>query len=104
MILENWDEEAKQIVRNFTSVERDRLDAIIAMDFMVRSMNDESAYFTWIYVVPDCANEYDYIGLAENDKETGTNELFDEAVELFKKLWRRYANEKGGLYIGDKVY
>ena len=104
MILENWDEEAKQIVRNFTSVERDRLDAIIAMDTMVRNMNDESAYFTWIYVVPDCANEYDYIGLAENNTETDTNELFDEAVELFKKLWRRYADEKGGLYMGNKVY
>ena len=104
MILENWDEEAKQIVRNFRSVERDRLDAIIAMDTMVRNMNDESAYFTWIYVVPDCANEYDYIGLAENNTETDTNELFDEAVELFKKLWRRYADEKGGLYMGNKVY
>lgn len=104
MILENWDEEAKQIIRKFTSVERDRLDAIIAMDIMVRNMNDESAYFTWIHVVPDCANEYDYIGLAENDTETDMNESFDEAVELFKKLWRRYADEKGGLYIGDKVY
>ena len=83
---------------------KDRLNAIIAMDFMVRSMNDESAYFTWIYVVPDCSNEYDYIDFAANDEGTDTNQLFAEAVELFKKLWRRYADEKGGLYIGDKVY
>lgn len=104
MFLEKWDEEAKRIVGNFTPIEKDRLNAIIAMDFMVRSMNDESAYFTWIYVVPDCSTEYDYIDFAANDEGTDTNQLFDEAVELFKKLWRRYADEKGGLYIGDKVY
>lgn len=37
------------IVKNFSRKEMERLNAIIAMDIMVRNMNNESAYFTWIY-------------------------------------------------------
>lgn len=51
-----------------------------------KNMNDESAYFTWIYLVPDCADEDDFIDFARNDEGTEENKLFDEAVELFKKL------------------
>ena len=32
------------------------------------------------------------------------NKLFDEAVDLFKKLWNEYANDDHGLYIGGKAY
>lgn len=46
MILVNWEEDAKVIVKNFSRKEMDRLNAIIAMDIMVRNMNNESAYFT----------------------------------------------------------
>lgn len=46
MILENWGEEAKQTVDNFSQKEKERLNAIIAMNIMVCNMNDESAYFT----------------------------------------------------------
>ena len=49
MILVNWEEDAKMIVKNFSRKEMERLNAIIAMDIMVRNMNNESAYFTWIY-------------------------------------------------------
>lgn len=104
MICEAWEEDAKQIIRNFTFEENDRLSAIVAMNTMVLNMNDEDAYYEWIHVVPDCASEYDFIDLAENDEGTDTNESFDEAVVLFKKLWGKYADEKGGLYIGGKVY
>jgi hypothetical protein len=104
MILENWSEEAKQTVDNFSPKEKERLNAIIAMNIMVCNMNNESAYFTWIYLVPDCADEDDFIDFARNDEETEKNKLFDEAVELFKKLWKNYAAEKNGLYIGGKLY
>lgn len=104
MILENWSEEAKQTVDNFSQKEKERLDAIIAMHIMVCNMNDESAYFTWIYLVPDCADEDDFIDFARNDEGMEENKLFDEAVELFKKLWRNYADEKAGLYIAGKTY
>ena len=104
MILVNWEEDAKVIVKNFSRKEMERLNAIIAMDIMVRNMNNESAYFTWIYLIPDCADEYDFIDFARNDEGTEENKLFDEAVELFKELWRNYAAERKGLYIAGKTY
>ena len=104
MILEKWDEEAKEIIKGFSRKERERLDAIIAMHIMICSINDERAYMAWIYVVPDAATEWDFIDFAQNDEGTTKNALFDEAVELFKKLWKNYAAEENGLYIGGQLY
>ena len=105
MIIERWDNEAKEVVRNFSSNEKDRLDAIIAMHIMACNMNDESAYMTWIELaVPDCPSEWDFIDFAQNDEGTIENKSFDEAVDLFKKLWNNYGAEKKGLYIGGKTY
>lgn len=70
MILEKWDDEAKEVVRKFSSNEKDRLDAIIAMHIMVCNMNDESAYMAWIELaVPDCPSEWDFIDLHRMMKE-----------------------------------
>ena len=104
MFTGKWDDEAKEIVAKMSRKEEDRLNAIIAMNVMVCNMNDESSYMSWIYLVPDCASEYDFIDFAVNDEGTEENHLFDEAVELFKKLWERYATEDKGLYIGGKTY
>lgn len=104
MILEKWDEEAKEIVKGFSNKEMERLDAIIAMHIMVCNINDEGAYMTWIHVVPDEATEWDFIAFAKNDEGTTENALFNEAIKLFKKLWKNYATEKNGLYIGGKLY
>lgn len=104
MILENWSEETKQIVNNFSPKEKERLNSIIAMNIMVCNMNDESAYSSWIYLVPDCASEDNFIDFAQNDEGTEENKLFDEAVKLFKKLWKKYAAENNGLYIAGKTY
>ena len=81
MILEKWDEEAKEIVKGFSNKEMERLDAIIAMHIMVCNINDEGAYMTWIYVVPDCPTEWDFIDFAKNDEGTTENALFNEAAE-----------------------
>ena len=56
------------------------------------------------YLIPDCANEYDFIDFAKNEEGTEKNEMFDEAVALFKKLWGQYASKEDGLYIGNKTY
>lgn len=104
MILEKWDEKAKEIVKGFSHKEMERLNAIIAMHTMVCSINDERAYTTWTYVMPDEATIWDFIVFAMNDEGTTKSALFDEAVELFKKLWKNYAAEKNGLYIGGKLY
>lgn len=102
MILEKWDEEAKEIIKRFSYEERQRFNAIIAMHIMVGGINDERA--SWIYVVPAKATEWDFINFAKNDEGTTENALFNEAVELFKKLWNNYAAEKNALYIGGKLY
>ena len=99
-----WDNEAKEMVAKMSRIEKDRLDAIIAMNTLIMDMNDEGAYMSWIYLVPDCANEWDFIDFVVNDEGTESNHLFDEAVVLFKKLFARYAMEDKGLYIGGKCY
>lgn len=104
MILENWDEEAKEIVKGFSTEEMERLNAIIAMNIMIRNIDYEGAYMTWIYVVPNAATEWDFIDLAKNDEGTTENALFNEAVALFKELWKNYAAEKNGLDIAGKLY
>lgn len=105
MVLEHWDNEAKEVALNFSEKEMDRLNAIIAMHILVYNMNDKDAYITWIELaVPDCPSEWDFIDLAQNDEGTEENKLFDEAVDLFKKLWNEYANDDHGLYIGGKAY
>lgn len=98
MILENWDQEAKEVIRNMSNVEKDRLNTIVSMHIMVCNMNDESAYMEWIYLVPDEASEWDFIDFAQDE------ESFNEAANLFKKLWKDYAEDKGGLFIGNKTY
>ena len=104
MYTEKWEIEAKRTVSNMSQKEKDRLSAIIAMHVMVCDMNDENAYMEWIYIVPDEPNEWDFIDFALNDDGTEENELFDEAVRLFKKLWNEYASKDRGLYIGGKIY
>lgn len=94
------DEEAKKIISKMTDQEKERLHAIISMNTLVCGMNDESAYMTWIYLVPDCADIYDFIDIAEGEE----NDLFDDAIVLFKKLWKNYAAKENGLYIGGKCY
>lgn len=103
MFTSKWSKEAKEEVLQMSQKEKERLHAIIAMNTLVISMHDE-ADLRWICIVPDCADEYDFIDFAVNDDETEENHLFDEAVELFKELWAKYAAEDKGLYIGGKCY
>lgn len=81
--------------------ERQRLDAILAMHTLVCYMNDEDAYMSWIYLVPDGAGLTDFLDFSYSD-EKGENEDFDAAVRLFKALWNQYLD--GGLYIAEKTY
>lgn len=105
MIIEKWDNEAKEVVRNFSKKEKDRLNAIIAMHILVCNMNDEDAYLRWATVaVPDCPSEWDFISFAQNDEGTEENKSFNYAVGKFKNLWEMYAKEDHGLYIGGKAY
>ena len=73
-----------------------RLDLIRGMNALIISMNNEEAYARWIYLVPDEATDEDLQEIAEDD------ELFDDAITLFCKLFNCYI--KDGLFILNKLY
>lgn len=58
------------------------------MNELVKSMNDESAYYDyWIEVVPDEADEEDLMQIAENE------ELFLMTTTLFAKLVKHFGDD-----------
>lgn len=100
MVLEHWGNEEKAAVKALNKKQEDRLNAIIAMNILICDMCDERAWSVWItYAVPDGASAWDFIDFAKNE-----NGEFDEAVRLFKQLWKGYAAEEAGLFIGGKTY
>ena len=66
-----------------------RFELVKSMHTIVMSMNDENAYMTWIYVVPDEATDEDLMDIAEND------ELYSDTCKLFTKLVRKYGANSG---------
>lgn len=73
-----------------------RFNMIKAMNLLVCQMNDEEAYFRWIYVVPDEANDDDLMDVAEDD------DLFNESCQLFNELVKDYGCS--GYYVDNKVF
>lgn len=76
---------------------KERFEALKSMNTIIKSMNDENAYSTWIWVIPDEADDEELQEIAEEDEES-----FKEACDLFAKLVQKYM--KYGLYIDGKVY
>ena len=74
----------------------DRFTTMKAMNFLVKSLNNEDAYFEyWIELVPDEATEEDLMYIALDD------ELYGESCGLFRKLINKYGRD--GFYAcGDK--
>ena len=79
---------------------RDRFENIKAMNTIVKSINNEGAYYNhWIYIVPDCADDEDFMTIAFDE------ETFTDAVGCFKRLLQSYEVSKAGtLYIGDATF
>ena len=75
----------------------ERFEALKSMNTIIKSMNDESAYSAWIWIIPDGADDDELQEIAEEDDET-----FGDACDLFAKLVKRYM--KYGLYIDGEVY
>lgn len=80
-------------------VVQEKFELLKAMHTIIRMMNDEGAYFEWIYTIPDEADDEELMDIAENDNET-----FAEAVTEFYRIIRKY--REGGIYcnFSDKVY
>ena len=76
---------------------QERFDVLKGMDTIIKSMNDESAYSAWIWIIPDGADDDELQEIAEEDDET-----FLDACKLFAELIKRYM--KYGLYIDGEVY
>lgn len=76
---------------------QERFEALKSMNTIIKSMNDESAYTSWIYIIPDEADDDELREIAEEDEES-----FKDACKLFAKLVNKYM--KYGLYIDGEVY
>ena len=75
----------------------EKFEALRSMNTIIKSMNDESAYNAWIYIIPDSADDDELMEIVEEDEDS-----FKDACNLFAKLVRKYM--KYGLYIDGKVY
>lgn len=85
---------------NLTPAEKERYDTLTAMHHLVMCMNDETAYMTWIWSVPDEASADDLADIAKEKDE------FDGVVRLFKSSGRNtpqtipvYASEERPIKI-----
>ena len=80
-------------------MESEKVEIMKAMNTIVRSLNDESAYYErWILIVPDEATDEDLRDIAEDEDD----ECFSDAVKCFEKIMRDYI--KDGIYVAGKLY
>lgn len=76
----------QEVMAGFT---RDaRVNQLKAMHNLMCEANDENIYMTWIYQMPDCPSEEDFIYIALDDEQY--NECFDLFVKLISKRNCRY--------------
>ena len=67
-----------------------RLSMTKCMHDVMLSMNNENAYMNWIWEMPDCPCEEDFVWFAEDE------ERYMELYNYFMKLVNLYKND--GLY------
>lgn len=82
-------ETAVQRIDTIAGFTRDaRITQLKAMHTLMLEANDEGIYMTWIYRMPDCPSEEDFIDIAIDDEEY--NACFDLFVKLIAKEGNRY--------------
>ena len=78
--------EPKDIIAGHT---RDaRINQLKAMHNLMCEANDEGIYMIWIYRMPDCPTEEDFVDIAMDDEQY--NECFDLFVKLIARKGNRY--------------
>ena len=65
-----------------------RIVQLKAMHTLMCEANDGEIYMVWIYRMPDCPSEEDFIDIAMDDEQY--NECFDLFVKLIAKSGNRY--------------
>ena len=73
-----------------------RYEIMKSMHTIICAMNNEDAYSSWIYIVPDEASDDDLMDIATDD------ELFADACAAFKSAMQEYSAD--GFYIDKKVW
>lgn len=73
-----------------------RYNIVKGMHEIICAMNNEDAYFRWIYIVPDCATDEDLQEIAASDT------LFADTVAAFKRIYTAYADD--GLFVDRKLW
>ena len=76
---------------------QERFEALRSMNTIIKSMNDESAYTSWIYIIPDEADDDELREIAEEDEES-----FKDAIHAFMEIMNKRL--KYGLYIDNTLY
>lgn len=76
---------------------QERFEALKSMNTIIRLMNDENAYSSWIWIVPDGADDNDLMDIAKNH-----DDIFDDACKKFVTIMEKRL--KYGLYIDGKTY
>lgn len=75
-----------------------RAKLVEAMNNIIIAINDESAYCSWIYLVPDEATQEDFNDIAADE------DMFSDVCVLFRKLLKKYG--ESGFYVAfdDKSF
>ena len=73
-----------------------RYEIMKSMHTIICAMNNEDAYSSWIYIVPDEASDNDLMDIATDD------ELFADACSAFKSAMQEYGAD--GFYIDKKFW
>lgn len=73
-----------------------KYELVKAMNTIVKGLNNEDAYESWICIVPDEADDTDLHDIAKDE------ELFSDTVECFKRLMDNYLGD--GIYVAGKLY
>lgn len=71
----------------------DNINRVIRLEQMnevMKCLNNEDAYYSWIITVPDGATKDDFEYIANDD------ELYEEACELYEELYKEFRWD--GLY------
>jgi hypothetical protein len=76
----------KEVIPGF--VRYARITQLKAMHQLMLEANDEDIYMTWIYRMPDCPTEEDFIDIALDDEQY--NGCFDLFVKLIARDGNRY--------------
>lgn len=75
----------------------EKFEALRSMNTIIKSMNDESAYSAWIWIIPDGADDDELMEIAEEDEKT-----FEDAVHAFMGIMNKRL--KYGLCIDNTLY